>query len=309
MQHEELVELTDKYFSSLKSTSVPISQPRQNATSPHVPSHLLPSPSLSLYKSLTRAASSYLYPQSTAAPVDPPPIIMPLSGSRSTYTGGYRFLRNPESEFNHLYIAFEGVGILDEDIYTLATIQILLGGGGSFSAGGPGKGMYSRLYTNILNHFPQIDHCASFHHIYTDSSLFGLFASFVPAGAQQRGGSTPAQIMPHLVHQLSLLLYTPVPADELARAKNQLKSSLTMALESRAIEVEDLGKQILVHNRKIHVSEMADRIDEVTPESLRQVAERVFGPKSGRKATVVCMARDDVGDWQTVLRKYGVGGE
>lgn len=106
--------------------------------------------------------------------------------------------------------------------------------------------MYSRLYTNILNHFPQIDHCASFHHIYTDSSLFGLFASFVPYTSRNQG-NTPAQIMPHLVHQLSLLLYQAVPTVELSRVKNQLKSSLMMALESRAVEVEDLGRQVSWH--------------------------------------------------------------
>lgn len=105
--------------------------------------------------------------------------------------------------------------------------------------------MYSRLYTHILNHFPQIDHCASFHHIYSDSSLFGLFASFVPASSGLRGGNTPSQILPHIVHQLSLLLYTPIPQEEFSRAKNQLKSSLMMALESRAVEVEDLGRQVL----------------------------------------------------------------
>lgn len=102
--------------------------------------------------------------------------------------------------------------------------------------------MYSRLYTHILNHFPQIDHCASFHHIYTDSSLFGLFASFVPSSGRQ--ANAPAHIFPHLVHQLSLLLYSNLPQAELSRAKNQLKSSLMMALESRAVEVEDLGRQV-----------------------------------------------------------------
>ena len=102
--------------------------------------------------------------------------------------------------------------------------------------------MYSRLYTHILNHFPQIDHCASFHHIYTDSALFGLFASFIPASGRQ--ANTSGHIFPHLVHQLSLLLYSNIPEQELSRAKNQLKSSLMMALESRAVEVEDLGRQV-----------------------------------------------------------------
>lgn len=125
MQHAELVELTDKYFSSLKP-ALPISpQPcasRQANVSSQVSSHLLPSSSPSLYKSLTRAASSYLYPTG----IDSKPI----------YTGGQRHIFDSSAEFNHLYVAFEGVGIHDNDIYTLATMQVLLGGGGSFSAGG-----------------------------------------------------------------------------------------------------------------------------------------------------------------------------
>ena len=49
-----------------------------------------------------------------------------------------------------------------------------------------------------------------------------------------------------------------------------------------------------------------DKIDEVKPESVRQVAARIFGPQS-RQATVVCMGHQDVRDWPAVLRKYGVG--
>ncbi|CAL1694437.1 unnamed protein product [Somion occarium] len=307
MQHEELVELADKHFSSIKYAPAPSPQPsapRSNGSTPSQFHFASSASSPSLYKTLTRAAS-YLYPNSPIAQ-DPVPLVTPNIPLRATYTGGHKFLRNATSEFNHLYLAFEGVGIHDDDVYTLATIQVLLGGGGSFSAGGPGKGMYSRLYTHILNHYPQVDHCASFHHIYTDSSLFGLYASFVPAAGRNQG-NTPAQIMPHLVHQLSLLLYSPIPKTELERAKNQLKSSLVMALESRAVEVEDLGRQILVHNRKIPVSEMCDRIDEVDHKAVARVSARIFGPGS-KKATVVCMGRQDVGDWSGMLKKYGVGG-
>ncbi|KAF8640348.1 hypothetical protein AX17_000020 [Amanita inopinata Kibby_2008] len=302
MQHAELVELADKYFSSLKS-SYPAQNtfPRLNSSQPQVSPHLLSHSSASVSKSLTRAAS-YLFPNSASTSTSHP---LPVSTS-STYTGGHRFVHDPSQEFNHLYIAFEGVGIHDDDIYALATMQVLLGGGGSFSAGGPGKGMYSRLYTHILNHFPQIDHCASFHHIYTDSSLFGLFASFVPASSGLHGGNTPSQILPHLVHQLSLLLYTPIPQEELSRAKNQLKSSLMMALESRAVEVEDLGRQILVHNRKVPVMEMTDKIDQLQPEDIRRVGTRVFGLQSGAKPTVVCMGHEDVGSLEEVFTKYGV---
>ncbi|KAI6047896.1 Metalloenzyme, LuxS/M16 peptidase-like protein [Pisolithus marmoratus] len=205
MQHEQLVELSDKYFSSLKPTTSPLPPaPRLSAASA-VPPHLLPSSQPSVYKSLTRAAS-YLYPNSSTD------IVNPINPG-SLYVGGIRHIPSVTQEFDHLYLAFEGVGIHDDDIYALATMQVLL-----------------------------VDHCASFHHIYSDSSLFGLFASFVPDMPKQKG-NTPSQILPHLAHQLSLLIYQSVPKVELERAKNQLKSSLMMALESRAVEVEDLGRQ------------------------------------------------------------------
>ncbi|KAF8203944.1 Metalloenzyme, LuxS/M16 peptidase-like protein [Pholiota molesta] len=283
MPHQELVEMQG-HQSRLLNTS---------SANPQALPHMLNPNTHSVAKSLTRAAS-YLFPQpqvSGSVPKSP----------TSTYTGGHRFVHDPNQELGHLYIAFEGVGINDDDVYAMAVMQVLLGGGGSFSAGGPGKGMYSRLYTHILNHYTQIDHCASFHHIYNDSSLFGLFASFLPAASGVSGGNTPAQILPHLVHQLSLLIYSPVGEAELSRARNQLNPS-------RAVEVEDLGRQVLVHGRKIPVDEMTAKINAVTPADVKRVAGRIFSPDSGSKATVVCMGHEDVGNWPEVFSKYGVAG-
>jgi len=326
--HQELVELAEKHFSSFTYIPSVTSQlntaTRSSSVQAPISPHLLvPGQPSSLYKSMTRAAS-YLY-NSGAQPQTDIPRSVTSPRSQVNYTGGHGFVHDPSLEFDQLYLAFEGSGIHDQDIYALATIQILLGGGGSFSAGGPGKGMYSRLYTHILNHYAQIDHCAAFHHIYTDSSLFGLFASFLPNTPHSRG-NTAKDILPHLAHQLSLLLYTPIPTSELNRAKNQLKSSMVMALESKSLEVEDLGRQVRLHSfgvriisptppeqllvldRKVPLEEMCERIDEVTTDSLREVATKVFGPSVTKQATVVCMGHDDVGDWKAVLRKYGVGG-
>ncbi|KAJ4485772.1 Metalloenzyme, LuxS/M16 peptidase-like protein [Lentinula aciculospora] len=306
LQHEELVEMVDKYFSSLKASphspsvypSIPTNQ--RSLPNPQIPVNLLTSSVNPVQKSLSRAAS-YLFPNTSSDS-----ILDASVPASSSYTGGHKFIHDSKGNFDHLYIGFEGVGIHDEDIYALATIQVLLGGGGSFSAGGPGKGMYSRLYTHILNNFTQIDHCASFHHIYSDSSLFGLFASFVPAASGLRGGNTPSQILPHLVHQLSLLMYKAIPAEELTRAKNQLSSSLIMAVESRSIQVEDLGRQVLVHGRPVLVTEMTDKIALVTAQDITRVATRLFGPQSGNKPTIVCQGHEDVSNWQATFAKYGV---
>ena len=66
-------------------------------------------------------------------------------------------------------------------------LQYLLGGGGSFSTGGPGKGMHSRLYTRVLNQLPWVHNCTAFNSIYNSTGLVG-------AGARRGGGrAVPCQ--------------------------------------------------------------------------------------------------------------------
>lgn len=48
-------------------------------------------------------------------------------------------------------IGLEGTSYNDEDFIPLCVLNMIMGGGGSFSAGGPGKGMFARLYLNVLN--------------------------------------------------------------------------------------------------------------------------------------------------------------
>ena len=64
---------------------------------------------------------------------------------------------------------------------------------------------------------------------------------------------------------------------EVARAKNQLRSNLLMNLESRMVELEDLGRQVQVHGKKVGVTEMCAKIEALTVEDLRRVARQVFG--------------------------------
>ena len=49
-----------------------------------------------------------------------------------------------------------------------------------------------------------------------------------------------------------------------------------MNLESRMVELEDLGRQVQVHGRKIGVKEMCDQIQAVTVQDLRRVARQIL---------------------------------
>ncbi|KAJ1722925.1 Mitochondrial-processing peptidase subunit alpha [Coemansia erecta] len=203
--------------------------------------------------------------------------------AKSVYTGGTWFDAKPDIDFTQVYLGFKSSGIDNEKaLYAYATLQMLLGGGGSFSAGGPGKGMYSRLYTRVLNQHAWIESCVAFHHCYTDSGLFGISASCRPrnehalldvvateieavASGKNRIPSRSSMRRPYASQE------GPTQA-EVRRAKNQLKSNLLMNLESRMVQLEDLGRQIQVSGRKVPASTMIDHIEEIRSTDIAKAA-------------------------------------
>lgn len=296
--HEEAVKLAEQYFGdmrsperpalsrtgsessigSLQSESSGASGPSSSSSSATSASPQEPSGLLSKIPFLKNLSASALGGASRSGPITP--ITAEDLNRPAHYTGGFLCLPpqppplNPLlPTFTHIQLAFEGLPISSDDIYALATLQTLLGGGGSFSAGGPGKGMYSRLYTNVLNQHGWVESCVAFNHSYTDSGLFGIAASCYP-------GRTAAmlQVMCRELHALTVEGgYSALNPIEVARAKNQLRSSLLMNLESRMVELEDLGRQVQVHGRKIPVREMTRRINQLTVQDLRRVARMVVG--------------------------------
>ena len=312
VQHEEAVRLTEQYFGDMKRGIGPDSLPLKSAapsptsstasfdtnitdssTSPSDASFNYSSTSpglasstskilskLPLFKNLSTSASS----RATVSPLDPSrlqpdPNTIDLD-QPSHYTGGYLALPPlpppPNSlsiPLSHFHIAFESPHISSPDIYALATLQTLLGGGGSFSAGGPGKGMYSRLYTHVLNQHGWIESCQAFNNSFTDSGIFGVAATCMP----DRLG----HLIDVICRELNSLTvdtgFNALQIAEVNRAKNQLRSALLMNLESRLVELEDLGRQVQVHGRKVGALEMCRRIDALTVEDLRRVAREVFG--------------------------------
>lgn len=289
--HDEAVRLTEQHFGDMKSpelptmsrtdsetsldsaASEPLSETSDSSDSSSSPSLLSKIPFLKNLSSPTTPHDNAPTPKST-------PLTLADLQTPAHYTGGFLTLPpqppplNPNlPTFTHIHVAFEGLPIGSDDIYALATLQTLLGGGGSFSAGGPGKGMYSRLYTNVLNQHGWVESCVAFNHSYTDSGLFGIAASCYP-------GRT-SKMLEVICRELRALTLdgglSALGEIEVSRAKNQLRSSLLMNLESRMVELEDLGRQVQTHGRKIPVMEMTRRINELTVQDLRRVAKMVVG--------------------------------
>lgn len=290
VEHGQAVKLAEQYFGDMKAASRPALSRTGSETSEselsdselssdgssRSSSPSLQNPSKLLNKIPFLKNISTSAPQN-AAVLPTPPSELDLT-QPAHYTGGFLALPpQPASlngtNFTHIHLAFEGLPVGSDDIYALATLQTLLGGGGSFSAGGPGKGMYSRLYSNVLNQHGWVESCVAFNHSYTDSGLFGISASCLPGHT-----SGMLDVMCQQLHALTLDTgYARLRDGEVDRAKNQLRSSLLMNLESRMVELEDLGRSVQVHGHKVPVREMCRRIEALTVSDLRRVASMVVG--------------------------------
>ena len=198
----------------------------------------------------------------------------------SRYVGGdYRVAS--DSPVTNVVLAFEFAGgWRDTKASTAMTVlNTLMGGGGSFSAGGPGKGMYSRLYTRVLNKHAWAQNCTAFHSVFDDVGVVGV--SGVADG--DRAGDMVAV----MAQEFAAVAAGAVTEEELSRAKAATVSSILMNLESKAIVAEDIGRQILTYGERKAPAEFIAQVNALTVADVAAVAKKCVASKP-----TLCMVGD-----------------
>jgi len=176
----------------------------------------------------------------------------------TVYVGGDIRLEKP-NPLCHLMIGWEIQGGWNgASLATFTVLQMLLGGGGSFSTGGPGKGMHTRLYTDVLNRHHWVESCQANSVMYTDTGLFTVYSTVVP----QHAGEF-ITVLARIFSGLGWL-----KPEEVQRAKNALKSGIHMNLETRGVMMEDVGRQLIMAGRVGTAQEFGRMIDAVTDKDL-----------------------------------------
>merc|ERR1719424_980156 len=123
--------------------------------------------------------------------------------------------------------------------------------------------MYTRLYQNILNQHHWVQAASVFNSFYNESGLIGVYGA---APAEGMGSLVPA------ICEEFKKLGAGIGEEELSRAKEQLKSSLLMNLESRPVLFEDIGRQVLTYGARTSPEVLIGQIDAVTTTSLAALA-------------------------------------
>jgi predicted Zn-dependent peptidase len=143
------------------------------------------------------------------------------------------------------------------DRYSCYVLNTLLGGG-----------MSSRLFQNIRERQGLAYSVFSEISPYRDTGCLSIYAGTSLESA--------AKVVDSIVHEFRDLKENPVPAEELRRAKDHLKGSLMLSLESTSSRMSNLARQEIYFQRFFTLDELVESIEAVTAGDVQRVSQQFF---------------------------------
>jgi predicted Zn-dependent peptidase len=189
-------------------------------------------------------------------------------GSRAAGTNGVRDIApephaslgsqsKHELEQVHLCVGVPSMPLADERRYALALLNTILGGG-----------MSSRLFQNIREKQGLAYAVFSEVNPYSDAGLLSVYAGTALQTTEKVFGLI-AQEFRNLKSEL-------VSEEEMRRAKDHLKGSLMLSLESTGARMSNLARQEMYFGRFFTMDEILASIEVVTREALLEIANEMF---------------------------------
>merc|ERR1712159_379202 len=166
-----------------------------------------------------------------------------------SFTGSDARFEDPDATDVHFAMAFPTVGWSDPTSVTFMVMQSLLG---SWDRGsGAGKNVSSSLCKELAR--DEVAHSVmAFNTTYSNTGLFGIYGVAEHADVEDFLYIALNEMV-RMVHKVSPW--------EVERAKNQLKTTLAMQLDSTSATCEDIGRQVLTYGRRLPTEELFARID------------------------------------------------
>jgi predicted Zn-dependent peptidase len=198
---------------------------------------------------LTRSYFESLPPQAPA-PLDPVP------GTHARIA-----LRNKKAlEQVHMCLGVPSYPLPHEERFACYVMNTLLGGG-----------MSSRLFQNIRERQGLAYAVFSELSPYRDTGCLSIYAGTSIESAPK--------VVDSIMKEFKDLKQNRVSTEELRRAKDHLKGSLMLSLESTASRMSNLARQEMYFSRFFTLDELLQSIETVTAEDVQRVAQAFFEPK------------------------------
>jgi predicted Zn-dependent peptidase len=168
-------------------------------------------------------------------------------------------VKKKDTEQAYVVLGTRGLSVRDERRYPLSVLDTVLGGG-----------MSSRLFQEVREKRGLAYSVYSFQQSYRGAGLFGVSAGTSPATVQE--------CVDVIVEQLQLIADLGITEAELRLAKEHMKGSLTLSLESTASRMMRLGRSEYNLGRNLTTEEIEEKIEAVEADEVRALAQEIFAP-------------------------------
>ena len=160
----------------------------------------------------------------------------------------------------HVCLGVPSYPIPHEDRFTCYVLNTILGGG-----------MSSRLFQNIRERQGLAYAVFSELNPYSDTGCLSVYAGTSLESAKQ--------VVESVLKEFADLKQQLAPDEEVRRAKDHLKGSLMLSLESTSSRMSNLARQEMHFRRFFSLDELAESIEQVTAEDVQRVAQTFFHQK------------------------------
>ncbi len=134
-----------------------------------------------------------------------------------------------------------------------------------------GGGMSSRLFQNIRERQGLAYAVFSELNPYRDTGCLSIYAGTSLESARK--------VVQSIMNEFRELKEKPIPDEELRRAKDHLKGSLMLSLESTMSRMSNLARQEMYFSRFFTLDELVESIESVTAGDVQRIAVTFFDPK------------------------------
>jgi predicted Zn-dependent peptidase len=185
----------------------------------------------------------------------------PMPAERAPQTHARIALRNKKAlEQVHVCLGVPSYPIPHEDRFTCYVMNTLLGGG-----------MSSRLFQNIRERQGLAYAVFSELNPYRDTGCLSVYAGTSIESVRQ--------VIESILREFQQLKQERITEEELRRAKDHLKGSLMLSLESTSSRMSNLARQEMYFHRFFTLDELVESIEAVTADDVQRIAQTFFDQK------------------------------
>lgn len=170
---------------------------------------------------------------------------------------GKLLCKKKDIEQVHICLAYPGVAQDDDNLYPLTVLNNLFGGG-----------MSSRLFQHIREEMGAAYSVYSYPSAYANCGTMTIYAGTSPEMAQR--------VIDALHSEIKKLLDRGVTEEEFAMAKDQLKVSYVLGLESSSSRMSSIGRSKLLRGRAVDPQDVVRKIERVTRADVERVMREIF---------------------------------